>query len=89
MNLAAHKPSQAPAEIAAFWRCPMLPLMGDPCGLFVDEELVCKFTDPAGFPALIIKPAHPWFILRQWDPVYGWGDRCYRSFTEAVYFGSI
>lgn len=66
-----------------------LPLMGDPCGLFVDEELVVKFIDLAGFPALIIKGPNPWFILRQWDTVYGWGDRAYRSFTEAVYWGSL
>lgn len=52
--------------------------------VFPDERLIEETTSPDGHRALILWSKKGWYILREWDNFYGWGDRAYRTLGECT-----
>ena len=48
------------------------------------ERLIEETKNIDGEPALILASSKGWYILREWDKFYGWGDRAYRTLGECT-----
>jgi hypothetical protein len=48
------------------------------------ERLIEETRNIDGEPALVLWSSKGWYILREWDKFYGWGDRAYRTLAEAT-----
>lgn len=48
------------------------------------ERLIEETKNVDGEPALTLVSSKGWYILREWDKFYGWGDRAYRTLGECT-----